>query len=129
MAPTPICSSEDLARKTAKMKNTNSQNLCQVWNDLQDSQEAAASITIRSELMLAIRDKVRGWNMTQAHAARRLGITQACLNDLVKQKLSKFSSEHLLMLAVRAGLKVTVDIQTAKDQKWLESPAVGRELI
>jgi len=47
-----------------------------VWDALEDSPEQAATMTMRSNVMIAITKKVRGWNTTQARAARRLGITQ-----------------------------------------------------
>jgi predicted XRE-type DNA-binding protein len=63
--------------------------------------------------MIAITDQVRGWNTTQARAARRLGITQPRLNDLLKGKINKFSLDTLTTLARRAGLKVKIDVRSA----------------
>ena len=62
-------------------------------------------MTIRSNVMVAITEKVRSWNTTQARAARRLGITQPRLDDLLRGKINKFSLDILLTLAIRAGLK------------------------
>lgn len=84
-----------------------------VWDALEDHPEAAAAMTIRSEVIMAIGDKVRSWNTTQARAARRLGITQPRLNDLLQGKINKFSLDALLNLATRAGLKVSVEVRSA----------------
>jgi predicted XRE-type DNA-binding protein len=84
-----------------------------VWDALEDSPEQAATMTMRSNVMIAINKKVRGWSTTQAQAARRLGITQPRLNDLLHGKINKFSLDTLLTLATRAGLKVKVDIRSA----------------
>ena len=84
-----------------------------VWDALEDNPEAAAAMTIRSEVIMAIGEKVRSWSTTQAHAARRLGITQPRLNDLLHGKINKFSLDALLNLATRAGLKVSVDVRSA----------------
>jgi predicted XRE-type DNA-binding protein len=84
-----------------------------VWDAIEDSPEDVAMMTIRSNVMIAIKDKVRGWNTTQARAARRLGITQPRLNDLLHGKFSKFSLDTLMTLATRAGLKVRIDIRSA----------------
>jgi predicted XRE-type DNA-binding protein len=84
-----------------------------VWDALEDSPEEAATMTMRSNVMIAIREKVRSWNTTQARAARRLGITQPRLNDLLHGKINKFSLDTLLTLATRAGLKVKIDLQSA----------------
>ena len=56
---------------------------------------------------------MRSWNTTQARAARRLGITQPRLNDLLHGKINKFSLDALMTLATRAGLKVKIDIRSA----------------
>jgi predicted XRE-type DNA-binding protein len=62
-----------------------------VWDALEESPEDAATMTMRSNVMIAIKDQVRSWNTTQAQAARRLGITQPRLNDLLHGKINKFS--------------------------------------
>ena len=70
-------------------------------------------MTMRSSVMVAIKDKVRSRNTTQAQAARRLGITQPRLNDLLHGKINKLSFNTLLTLATRAGLKVKLDVRSA----------------
>jgi predicted XRE-type DNA-binding protein len=84
-----------------------------VWDALEDNPEDAATMTMRSNVMIAINDKVRRWDMTQAQAARRLGITQPRLNDLLHGKFNRFSLDTLLTLAMRAGLKVKIDVRSA----------------
>jgi predicted XRE-type DNA-binding protein len=84
-----------------------------VWEALEDNSEDAANMTMRSNVMTAINETVRGWSTTQARAARRLGITQPRLNDLLRGRINKFSLDTLLILATRAGLKVKVEIRSA----------------
>jgi predicted XRE-type DNA-binding protein len=92
---------------------TKSQTFHNVWDALERSPEEAATMTMRSNVMIAINKKVRGWNTTQARAARRLGITQPRLNDLLHGRINKFSLDALLILATRAGLKVKIDVRSA----------------
>ena len=84
-----------------------------VWDALEDDKEQAANMTMRSNAMIAIAAAVQAWSTTQARAARRLGITQPRLNDLLQGKINKFSLDTLLTLATRAGLKVKIDIRAA----------------
>jgi predicted XRE-type DNA-binding protein len=84
-----------------------------VWEALEDSPEEIATMTMRSDVMAAINDAVRSWKTTQARAARRLGITQPRLNDLLRGKINKFSLDTLMTLATRAGLKVKIDVRAA----------------
>lgn len=48
--------------------------------------------------------------LTQAEAAKRLGITQSRLNDLVRGRIDKFNLDSLMNLAARAGLWVRVKV-------------------
>jgi predicted XRE-type DNA-binding protein len=70
-------------------------------------------MTMRSNVMIAIKDEVHSWNLTQGQAARRLGISQPRLNDLLHGKINKFSLDTLMTLATRAGLKVKIHVRSA----------------
>ena len=89
------------------------QTFANVWDAIEDDPEQAAMMTMRSNVMIAVNKKVRSWNITQAQAARRLGITQPRLNDLLHGKINKFSLDTLMTLATRAGLKVRIDVRSA----------------
>ena len=90
-----------------------SQTFRNVWDAIEDNAEDAANMTMRSNVMATLGETIRGWNTTQARAARRLGITQPRLNDLLHGKINKFSLDTLLTLATRAGLKVRIELRTA----------------
>ena len=92
---------------------TKARTFANVWDALEDSPDVAATMTMRSDVMIAIKDTVRGWNTTQAKAARRLGITQPRLNDLLHGKIDKFSLDTLMTLAMRAGLKIKINVRSA----------------
>jgi predicted XRE-type DNA-binding protein len=77
-----------------------------VWDALEDSPAEAANMKARAGLMIAIRDVVEGWNVTQAEAAKRLGLTQPRMNDLLRGRIDKFSLDALMILATAAGLTV-----------------------
>lgn len=81
-----------------------------VWDAIEASPAEAANMKARSDLMLALRDTVEGWEMTQAEAAGRLCITQPRLNDLLRGRIAKFSLDALINLAARAGLGVRVEV-------------------
>jgi predicted XRE-type DNA-binding protein len=81
-----------------------------VWDALTDTPEESANMTMRSSLLIALEQKVKGWEVTQAEAARRLGVTLPRLNDLLRGKIDKFSLEMLINLAIHAGISVRLDI-------------------
>ena len=51
------------------------QTIDNVWDALEETPEEAASMTLRSDLMTAVRNVVESWQMTQMQAAMRLGVT------------------------------------------------------
>jgi predicted XRE-type DNA-binding protein len=84
-----------------------------VWDALFPEQNQNIDAKIRSDFMTSLIFRIEQWNLTQSEAAKRLGITQPRLNDLLKGKLSKFSLDALLSLAVNAGLQVELTIKEA----------------
>ena len=83
-----------------------------VWDAIEDT-PAAANMTMRSDLLIALRNAVEGWGVTQADAARRLGVTQPRLNDVLRGRISNFSLDALIALAEKAGLSVRLEIGEA----------------
>ncbi|HEY8332893.1 MAG TPA: XRE family transcriptional regulator [Tardiphaga sp.] len=75
-----------------------------VWDALENAPAEAANMKARSGLMIAIRDAVDGWQLTQAEAAKRLGVTQPRMNDLLRGRIDKLSLDALMILATTAGL-------------------------
>lgn len=84
-----------------------------VWDALEDTPAEAENMKLRSRLMSAIREAVAAWNVSQAEAAKRLGVTQPRLNDLLRGRVGKFSLDALVALAHPAGLTVHLEIGKA----------------
>ena len=84
-----------------------------VWDVLEDTPAAAANMTMRSDLLIALRNTVESWNMTQAEAAKRLGVTQPRLSDLLRGRIANFSLDALINLARQADLNVRLEIGSA----------------
>lgn len=74
------------------------QSFACVWDALESTSEAAAEMRARSDLLIALRDRVASWGVTSADAARRLGIGQDRVDDLVRGRFSKFSLDQLVRL-------------------------------
>jgi predicted XRE-type DNA-binding protein len=89
------------------------QTFASVWDALEDGTAEAANMRARSELMIALRAKIESWGVSQSEAARRLGVTQPRLNDLMRGRLDKFSLDAIVNLAAQAGLEVHFDVRDA----------------
>ena len=84
-----------------------------VWDALADTPEQAEGIKIRSDLMMAINDHLEKTNGARTMTAQQLGITQPRLNDLLQGRIGNFSLDALIIIAVNAGLKVSVHAKAA----------------
>ena len=84
-----------------------------VWDALEDTPEEAVNMRLRSGLMIAVEQEVRGWGLTQTTAAERLSVTQPRLSDLLRGKVDRFSLDALVELAACAGLAVRVEVNRA----------------
>jgi len=76
--------------------------------DLGFSAEEAAILQMRADLMAQLRKVIKARRLTQAKAARLLGVSQSRVSDLVRGKWEKFSLEMLITLATRAGIRITL---------------------
>jgi predicted XRE-type DNA-binding protein len=82
-----------------------------VFEALADTPAEAANMTARADLLLAIRERVRTWSLTQEEAAARLGLTRPRLNDLMRGKLEKFSLDALVNIAAAAGFRLHIELE------------------
>lgn len=90
-----------------KEKTTNSSG--NVFIDLGFDQDEAAVLQMRANLMSDLRRYIEKRKLTQAQAAKQLGIAQSRVSDLVRGKWDKFSLEMLITLEARIGRKVRVE--------------------
>lgn len=67
-------------------------------------------MTVRSDLMNMLIDRVKGWKLPTAEAARRLGLTRPRLDELLHGKLSRFQTDVLIAMAGNAGLAVEIGL-------------------
>lgn len=93
------------------------QRFANVWDAIEDTPRQAASMRARSELMIGLQGWVKLSGITQAEAARRFGITQPRMSDLMRGKISLFSLDALMDMATAAGLEPHVAIKKPKAPK------------
>lgn len=79
-----------------------------VFIDLGYSEDEAAILQMRADLMTDLRKLIKAKRLTQVKAAEILGISQSRVSDLIRGKWERFSLEMLITLATRAGIQVTL---------------------
>jgi predicted XRE-type DNA-binding protein len=88
-----------------------------VFRDLGFTPAEARNLSLRSELMLALRSFIQKEKLTQAQAAKRLKVTQPRISDLNRGKIGRFSIDTLVNMLTDAGLIVDLRIKAAPAPK------------
>jgi predicted XRE-type DNA-binding protein len=84
-----------------------------VWDAIEDTPAEAEKMKLRSSLMIALKDYIVTEKLTQKEAAKRLGVTQPRISDLMRGKIDLFAIESLVNMVVLAGLKIEMHIGKA----------------
>ena len=84
-----------------------------VWDAIENTEADSASMKARSEFMITLCDAIEKMDTTQAAAAKKLGITQPRLNDLLRGRINRFSLDALVDLTARVGLEVRIKFKKA----------------
>ena len=91
------------------MKKKTTKSSGNVFTDLGFDPAEAVVLQMRSSLMSDLRLYIEKQKLTQVEAAKRLGIAQSRVSDLVRGKWEKFSLEMLITLEARLGRIVRVE--------------------
>ena len=92
---------------------TKTDNFNSVWDAIADTQEQAANLRARAELMRKIAAIIIESGWTQSEAAKRCGVTQPRINDLLRGRVSRFSLDALVNIATAIGRRVHVELESA----------------
>ena len=95
------------------MSNAKTETYASVWDALADTPEQAANLRARAGLMQQIAAIVTDKEWTQAEAAKRCGVTQPRINDLLRGRVSRFSLDALVNIATAIGRRVHVELEAA----------------
>ena len=65
-----------------------SQKFTSVWDAIEDTPQAAASMKARSTLLMELANVIQKRGMTQGEAAELFGVTQPRISDLTRGKIN-----------------------------------------
>jgi predicted XRE-type DNA-binding protein len=82
-----------------------------VFRDLGFPEAEAQNLLLRTDLVIHIRKVIDKLGVTQAEAAKRAGITQPRMNDLVKGRTQKFTLDALVKVASSFGYSVQLKLK------------------
>jgi len=75
-----------------------------VWDAIEEQPFEAEHLKVRAALMAELAAYIDQEGLTQAQAARRFGVTQPRISDLVRGKIDLFSIDALVNMLSAAGL-------------------------
>jgi predicted XRE-type DNA-binding protein len=84
-----------------------------VWDAMEDDPAQRENLKIRSALMIALKEHIVAEAMTQSQAAKKFGVTQPRISDLVRGKIDLFAIDTLVNMLARAGLHLEIHIGSA----------------
>ncbi len=85
-----------------------------VFKDIGFSDDEAEHLKVRADLLIQIQEALKGRRLKQAEAARLLGVTQPRVSDLVRGRIDLFSSDTLIDMLARLGVRVKVVVASPK---------------
>lgn len=91
-----------------------SQKFTSIWDAIEDTPQAAASMKARSTLLMELANVIQQRGMTQAEAAELFGVTQPRISDLMRGKINLFSLDMLMNMAATAGMSPVVKLSKPK---------------
>ncbi len=82
-----------------------------VFEDLGFSRDEAAHLQLRAAMMNRLIAEIERQGLTQASAAKRMGVTQPRVSDLMRGKMHLFSIDTLVSLMWLMGLSVDFKVR------------------
>jgi predicted XRE-type DNA-binding protein len=82
-----------------------------VFRDLGFADDEAENLRVRADLMISLSKLIEDRGLTQAQAAKLLGVTQPRISDLTRGKIQLFSVDSLIEMLGHAGAYVSVIVK------------------
>jgi predicted XRE-type DNA-binding protein len=91
----------------------NTKQFDSVWDAIEDTPEEAATMKLRSSLMMALQAQIARRGLNPAEAARQFGVTEPRITELINGQVNLFDLNALVSMAATAGLECEIQIRDA----------------
>jgi predicted XRE-type DNA-binding protein len=96
------------------MKLRKTRSAGNVFRDVGFSKEEAEHLRVRADLMVALEKALAKRGLTQAQAAKLLGVTQPRVSDLLRGRIDLFSVDMLIDMLASLGIRVRFTLKTSR---------------
>jgi predicted XRE-type DNA-binding protein len=104
---------EALPRFAEGIGTMSKKRFANVWDAIEDTPAQAENMKFRSALMMALKNHIGRTGLSQAKAAKLLGVTQPRVSDLMRGKIELFGLDTLVNMIGAAGLHVEMRVSDA----------------
>jgi predicted XRE-type DNA-binding protein len=98
--------------RKSKLKVTPSSG--NVFRDLGFSAEESEHLLVRADLLLQVQKTLAARELTQVQAAKLLHVTQPRVSDLLRGRIDLFSTDSLIDMLARLGVRVRIVLKPAR---------------
>ncbi len=84
-----------------------------IFDDLGFSGEVAENLKVRAKLMQELTQIIKDTGETQTEVAKKFGITQSRISDLMRGKIQKFTIDNLVNMMGKSGYGVEIHTKVA----------------
>ena len=84
-----------------------------VFDALEDDPVIADNLRIRSEMMIRLRNYIEREGISQGEAARRMGVSLSCINNLKHGEIDRLTTDLLIGMLSRVDIRVEVVLKQA----------------
>src|SRR6266536_4442498 len=85
-----------------------------VFRDLGFSKEESEHLLIRADLLIQVQKAIASKRLKQAEAAKLLRVTQPRISDLLRGRIDLFSTDALIDMLARLGVRVRLVIKPSR---------------
>ncbi|MCF7979631.1 MAG: XRE family transcriptional regulator [Chromatiaceae bacterium] len=89
----------------------NAHPFASVWDAIENTPEDAATMKLRSSLIMALQAQIADHGLSRAEAAQRFGVTEPRIAELIAGKVNLFDLNALVSMATAAGLVCDIQIR------------------
>jgi predicted XRE-type DNA-binding protein len=97
-------------RRFHDLKPVSPRGSASVWDAIESSREAAASMTLRAQLLTRLREITEARTLSQPLAAKFLGTTQTRIAEIQQGRIDLFSIDALIAMLITAGCQVDITV-------------------
>ncbi|MGH7928645.1 MAG: helix-turn-helix domain-containing protein [Candidatus Binatia bacterium] len=87
-----------------------------VFRDLGFPPGEAQHLIVRSDLMIKVQKLIASRRLTQAEVAKILHVTQPRVSDLLRGRIDLFSTDALIDMLARLGVRVQIVLKTSRQR-------------